>query len=263
MGTKTGIVLALMWGVLQTASAQAPVAATTPDAVFACMRANIPQSVRIQTVEVRAYDRSGGERLLRGRIFGTREDNRARLMMRVEAPPDLARAAYLIRESEPADEMYMYLPALNKTRRITGAAMDGKLWGTDLSYADLKQIQNAFTGAGVTLEAPGEIDGRPVHILHFSPREQEPSRYQKIRTHVDQKTCVALKVEFFEGGTVRKQMTVAAADLKQAGPHWYAALSEMKDLKEGSRTLLKITGLSAGDKLSARYFNPIQFYQGN
>lgn len=258
MGRTTGVM-----GLVAALLASPAMAADTPDSVFACMRANIPQTVRIQTVEVKAYDRAGGERQLRGRIFGTREDNRARMMMRIEAPPDLARAAYLIRESDPADEMYMYLPALNKTRRITGAAMDGKLWGTDLSYADLKQIQNAFTGAGVTLDAPGEVEGRPVFILNFSPREQEPSRYQKIRTYVDQKTCVALKAEFFEGGVVRKQLTVAAADLKQAGPHWYAAQAQMQDLKEGSRTVLKVTGVSAGDKLSARYFSPVQFYQGN
>ena len=238
-------------------------ATDTPDSIFACMRANIPQTVRIQTVEIKAYDRTGGERVMRGRVFGTRENNRARVMMRVEAPPDLSRSAYLIRESDPSDEMYMFLPAMNKTRRITGAAMDGKLWGTDLSYADLKQIQNAFTGAGVTLEAPGDIEGRPVHVLNFAPRTQEPSRYEKIRTFVDQKTCIALKAEFYEGNGVRKVLTVAAADLKQAGTHWYASSAKMQDLKEGTHTVLKVTGVSAGDKLSARYFNPTQFYQGN
>lgn len=258
MGCKTAV------GVLMALAASLPAAAAdSVESVLLCMRGNLPQTVRIQTVEVQAFDRGGGERQLKGRVYGTREKGRVRVMMRIESPPDLARAAYLVREADPDDEMHMYLPAMNKTRRITGAALDGKLWGTDLSYADFKRIQNAFDGAGATLEAPAEVEGRPVHVLGIAPNAKMPSRYEKIRVFVDQKTCVALKTEFFEAGAVRKQFVVAAKDLKQAGKLWYAAEAQMADVQEGTRTLIKITGVSAGAKLSASYFNPLQFYQGN
>jgi len=228
-----------------------------------CMRANVPQTVRIQTVEVAARDRTGGERLLKGRMFGTRENDRVRVMLRIEAPPDLSGAAYLVREADPADEMYMYLPSVNKVRRITGGAMDGKLWGTDLSYNDLKQIQNAFSAGTTVAEADGQIEGRPVHVLRFTPRAQEPSRYATVRAHVDQKTCVALRVEFFEGGSVRKEATVPAKSLKQSGKLWYASEALMRDLKDGTQTTVRVLGVTSGDKLSSRYFNPTQFYLGN
>src|SRR5687767_12494988 len=82
------------------------------DKIQNCMRANIPETVRIQTIEVTAIDRTGGERLLKGRLYGTREKQLVRVMMRVESPQDLAGAAYLVREAQKSDEMYIYLPAI-------------------------------------------------------------------------------------------------------------------------------------------------------
>ncbi len=250
-------------GVLIFFCATAPAHAADVNQVLDCMRANIPQSVRIQTIEISAVDRTGGERVLKGRLFGTRENNRVRVMMRIEAPHDLAGAAYLVREGEKSDEMYLYLPALRKTRRITGAALDGQLWGTDLSYNDFKQIQNAFTGTNAVLEAAAQLEQRPVNVISFEPRKEDGTRYKKIRTQVDEKTCVALMVEFLEPAGVRKTLAVKPADLKQSGPHWYASEIEINDLKNQTRTRVKITGLAAGDKLASRYFNPATFYLGN
>jgi hypothetical protein len=244
----------------------AAVAAADPalDQLTACMRANLPQTVRIQSVEITAVDRVGGERRLKGKLFGTREKDRARVMMRIESPQDLAGAAYLVREGDSADETYLYLPAVQRVRRISGAQLDGQLWGTDLSYNDLKQLQNAFSGADAVLEpASDPYEGRAVRAISFTPRAEDGSRYRSVRALVDQKTCVALKVEFIEPAGVRKVLTVAPADLKQSGPHWYAARVEVNDIKEGTQTRVVVTGVTSGSKLAGRYFSPQSFYLGN
>lgn len=240
--------------------------ATDPelDRILECMRANIPQTVRIQTVHITAWDRSGGERSLKGKLYGTREGPRVRFMMRIEFPPDLAGAAYLVREGESADEMFLYLPSIRKVRRITGASLDGQLWGTDLSYNDVKQIQNAFSGASVTLESlSDQYEQREVSVLSFSPRKEDGTRYKTIRTQVDRKTCVALKAEFLDPAGVRKTLVVHPKDLKKSGSHWYAAEAEVRDAKAGTRTRVKVVGVSSGDKLAGRYFNPQTFYLGH
>jgi hypothetical protein len=187
-------------------------------------------------------------------------------MMRIESPQDLAGAAYLVREAEGegGDETYLYLPAVQRVRRISGGQLDGQLWGTDLSYNDLKQLQNAFSGAAAALEAPpAPYQGRPVHAVSFTPHAEDGSRYRTIRTLVDRKTCVALRVEFFEPAGVRKVLTVAPDDLKQSGPHWYSSKALMTDLKNGTSTLIVVTGVSSGDKLAGRYFSPQSFHLGN
>lgn len=253
----------LAYGFLALAFTSAQAQDTPVNKVLDCMRANIPQTVRIQTVEIKAVDRSGGERHLKGRLFGTREKDRVRVMLRIEEPADLKGAAYLVREGEKSDEMFLYVPAIRKVRRITGASLDGHLWGTDLSYNDFKQIQNAFSGSSAVLEPAAQYEQRAVDIVSFAPRKEDGTRYKKIRTQVDQKTCVAIKVEFFEQAGVRKALTVKPGDLKQSGPHWYASDIEVSDLKNQSRTHVKVVGVTSGDKLASRYFNPQTFYQGN
>lgn len=156
--------------------------------------------------------------------------------------------------------MFIFLPALNRVRRIMGGSADSPLFGTDLSYSDIKQVQNAFSGGPVKLEKADVLEGRPVHVLAMTPSAAAQSNYTLIRGWVDQKTCVALKVEFYEGTAVRKRLSSSAKSLKQAGSNWYTSEALMEDLRTKSHTTLKITGLTNVDKLSERYFNATSFY---
>lgn len=251
---RAQMLLALL---LVAGTASANDAAT--DKVLECMRGNIPKVMRIQEFELNAVDPAGGSRLLRGRLFAVRENDLMRAMVKIKAPVDLNNAAYLVREGKERDDMFIYLPALNRVRRIMGGSADSPLFGTDLSYNDIKQVQNAFSGGPVKMEKADTIDARPVNVLAMTPSAAQ-SNYSLIRAWIDQKTCVALKVEFYEGATARKRLTLPSKSLKQAGSNWYASEALMEDLRSKSHTTLKITGLSNVDKLSERYFNSTTFY---
>ena len=233
------------------------------DAVLSCMRANVPQSVQIKEVELTAVDRVGSKRVLRGRLYGQREKEQLRTSLKIAAPPDLAGAAYLLREKGDGDEMYMYVPALQRVRRITGTGSDGSLWGTDLSYGDVKQINNAFSTGGGKLQGQGEFGGRAVHHLDLTPEASEDSRFTRIKVWVDRKTCVSLRADFMEGQNVGKRWEADPASLQQAGKHWYAADGMMRDLKEGTQTRLRVLGVSSDVDLAGRFFNPQTFYLGS
>ena len=139
---RSHILLALM---LIAGTARAGDAAT--DKVLDCMRGNIPKIMRIQEFELNAVDPAGGERLLRGRLYAQRENDLVKAMVKIKAPADLNNAAYLVREGKERDDMFIFLPALNRVRRIMGGSADSPLFGTDLSYNDIKQVQNAFPAA--------------------------------------------------------------------------------------------------------------------
>jgi hypothetical protein len=232
------------------------------DKVMQCMRANIPPTVRIQQFELTSVDRTGGSRSLKGRLYATRDGELARVMLQIEAPSDLAGAAYLVRETKGGDEIYLYLPATRKVRRISGPSQDGKLWGTDLSFNDVKQLQNAYSGASPKLEAPVTLDGRPANVLTMTPRPGETVRYNQVRAWVDQKTCVAVKVEFSDAAGVRKTIAAKAAALKQSGKYWYLTEADLADVKDNTHTHLKTLDLTSPDKLADRLFNPQTFYLG-
>lgn len=256
-----GIAVAALW--LLAASAHADAAL---DKVLDCMRANVPPTLRIQEVELEATDRGGATRTLKGRVYALRDKGLLRAMVHISAPSDLAGAAYLVRETPGAsqgDEMYMFLPSLNRVRRINGASADGSFLGTDFSYNDVKQIENAFDGADGKLEPDDSLEQRPVHVIAFRPKQIQGARYSLLRAWVDQKTCVALKVDFYEGDGPRKELSAPAAALQQSGSYWYLSQALMRDLKDGTRTALHVTGVSSGADLATRYFDPHSFWLGN
>lgn len=257
-----GVVLLLVAPALAAAADTAAPPLRDAAAVIECMRGNIPQTVRIQEVSLVAFDRGGGSRELRARLFGKRDGERVNLMLRIDAPPDLAGASYLVREQANGDDMYVYLPALNRVRRILGSSADSPLFGTDLSYADVKQIQNAFDGGNVALAGQGQVGGRTTYRLSMKPTTADQTRYERIDTEVDTQTCVALRAEFYEAGQLRKRLDADPESLQQADGHWYAADAEMSDVQAGTRTTLKVIGVTSGARLSATLFNPKTFYIG-
>jgi hypothetical protein len=238
--------------------------------ILDCMRANVPPSVRVQDIELETTDRAGGTRTLKGKVYSQLEKTPAgggliRAMLRINAPATFAGAAYLVRETENYlnEGMYVYLPSVNRVRRVSGTFADGAMLGTNFSYNDFKQLQNAFVGSRVSLELGAKIEDRRVNVVVFeaiAAPKQPPPRYSKVRTWVDDKTCVPLKVDFYEGETVRKQLTAPASALQKSANYWYLSEVEMRDLVQGSKTTLRVLGLTASKELPGTYFNPQLFY---
>jgi hypothetical protein len=246
---------------LAALSAQADDAAQK---VLDCVRTNIPPAMRVRELELTAYDRAGGMRTLKGKLYAMREKELVRAMLRISAPSDLADAAYLVRENTSGqDEMYIYLPAVARVRRINGSSIDGSLLGTDISYGELKQIENAFQAGEAKLEGQEQIDQHPVSVLLIHPSPAQNSRYTSIRAWIDQKSCVALKAEFFEGQTARKELTIPAAAIQPAGKAWYFTQAQLRDLHEGTRTELKLSGYLPDTSVPGRLFDTHSFYLGN
>lgn len=229
-------------------------------ALLDCIRANIPPAVRVQQLALVAVDRDGGERELRGRVFAQRTADGANVMMRIDAPPDMAGAAFLVREAGGRDDMYLYLPALQRVRRIHGSGANGRLFGTDLSYEDVKRIQSVFSGASVRELEPVETDGRSLRRLEFEPRAESP--WRRVLLLVDPSSCVVLRVEQHDDSGLARRIVADPASLQQVDGHWYAARLRLEDLREGTQTRITIDGVRVEPELSSRWFNPHSFHIG-
>lgn len=233
------------------------------DKILNCMRANIPDALRIQEVELNATDRTGGTRTLKGRVYAYKDKGLVRATLRINAPSDLSGAAYLMRETDSAraDDIFFYLPAVGRVRRISGTSADASLLGTDFSYNDMKEIQSAFGGSVPKLGKDDVIEQRSMSVLTLTPAAAS-SRYSQITAWIDQKTCLAMKVQFMEAGVLRKELTAPASAIGRSGNFWYVSEARMRDAKEGTSTIMKIVGITEGGDLPSRLFDPHSFYLG-
>jgi hypothetical protein len=256
-------------GLLGLAVAAVPLAQAqdTAQKVVECMRANVPQRLAIKSLELTSYDRTGGTRTLKGRMFmsketGARPGGLISASLYIDLPAELKGAAYLVKETDDylRDGMFVYLPAVKRVRRVTGTFADGALMGTNFSYFDFKQLQNAFSDLAVKEEGKSEVNQRPTHVLAFKVLEGTETRYTGGRLWVDEEACVVVKAEFNEGARLVKSFTTPQGSLRKAAGTWYLSEVEMVEPGMGTRTIARIARLDTKAEIPRRHFDPNAFH---
>jgi hypothetical protein len=150
---------------------------------------------------------------------------------------------------------------VKRVRRVSGTFADGGLMGTSFTYSDFRQMQNSFGGANVTLEGSDEFEKRATHLLSFTPAQGEESSFGRVKVWVDKESCVALKTEIFEGGSVRRRITIPAKAIQKTDSGWIMSMAQADDLKEGTTSTMRVIKVTTGQALPVGYFDPAAFYK--
>ncbi len=252
-------------GLLLASTSQARPPLETAAQIQACVEANMPERTSVQTVVFRARDRIGSVNESRATIHWKRfEGDKSRVLIRFSAPPDLRKAAVLMLDRKPGQrDMFLYLPALDRVKRITSRMMSGSMFGTDFTYEEFERFQDYAPTARATRLPDADHDGGPVYVIESRPTEDEVSSYTRIVEYVDPETCVRLKSELFErGDRLRKVATSVRADLARAGDLDYARRMVMRDLRDETQTELVIEEVEVGVDIPRKAFSQAQLARG-
>jgi hypothetical protein len=241
-------------------SAQEPrdPAAMTAQEVQTCVQQNFPDDSMIQTLKMVSLDRLGVERVLEAEMWWEKdqETRLSKVLMTFDNPPELRGASVLVLQKEPQNDMFMFLPELGKTRRITSSMVQGNMMGTDFSYEDFQRLQGILTsinGERLPDEAIGE---RLVFVTDSIPTDPD-SEYSKIRSWIDHETCVPLKVEFYtktEPGPIKLMTTNAASVTKEKTGYMPREIG-MKDLRTETETSIVILKLQVSVPIERKRFS--------
>ena len=99
------------------------------------------------------------------------------------------------------------------------------------------------------------LDGRPVYVVNSYP--DDSSGYEKISTHIDIETCVALKTELYERNhQLRKTLTIDPATIKPVGAIQVPRELVMRDLRDKTETRMLIREIHTGVELEDALFDP-------
>jgi hypothetical protein len=208
------------------------------DEVIACVRKNAPKTALVQTVDLVTVDRAGQERTQSAKLAAKRApDGRARLLLRVEDPPDLRGTAFLMIQKEKGSDMFVYLPELKKVRRVSARNLQGKLLGTDFSYEDVERLFGQAEQAAERL--PDDTrDGRAVYVVQTQPDAASGSAYTRVVSFVDRETCVPLEITFYEKDAARKVLSVDPARITEEGEVHVPRLVRIRDLAKETESRL-------------------------
>lgn len=244
-----------------TAPGEAP--PTDLDSLRACLGENLPAQSLVQNVRLIASDSAGG-RELKARVYGMKLDSETAVMIDVRAPSDMSGSRYLVIAGPERDAMYLYIPALNRTRRVVGSMAGQSLWGTDFSYEDIKLLRGLLNQGVLEVETGHEYEKRPALKVRIDPTEEgAESQYSQVTLLVDQQTCVIVEGRFADEAGLAKTLRVAPEDLIEVDGRWWAQRVQVESHRRNSRSELIVDDFEFDRELRARLFDPRSFQRGS
>ena len=190
------------------------------------MKAVTVASDRSMEAGMTVRDRNGREQ---NRVIRSIMKGDEKLMITFTEPAELAGVTFL---SAPGGNMWIYLPASGRVRRVSGSMVGEGFGGSDFSYEEMANI--SFTGQDSILAMSAtEIGGKPAWLLTVL----EAGRQSRI--WVDRERSVPLQVEKLGVGGVAEKR-IEFGDFRVDGELQLPGQIVMHDLKKGSTTEITV-----------------------
>jgi len=223
-----------------------------------CMRANLPKRASKQTVDLVSTDRTAGSRTLNAEIHWRQgEDGHSQTHVDILAPPADRGSSYLSLEGKDRSDTWVCLPELKKVRRVVpGSEGSGSLFGTDFSYEDFQHMQRISKDSASKRMPDTTLGGREVYIVYADTTSQEGSDYHHIVYSIDQKTCIPLRIEFFETESdLRKLLESDPESITQEGEGWVARSVTIQDRVTETHSKLEVQKIELDVEIPSRMFS--------
>ena len=247
-----------------TAAAAAPVppdpAKMSVQQINDCLGKNLVNRGALRDLTVTPTDREGKTRTLKMRFYWKPTPKREpRINLRLMEPLPIAGSSYLLTVKGRSENVHFYFPGADRALKITGQNMSEPMWGTDVSYGEIKQVLGLLASGPAERKPDAVVSGRKTFVLETKAQE---TGYQRVVSYVDQQVCVLLKSEFFEkSDKPRKVLEADVTTLLSADTYWLVLGYTMRDLREGTQTVLNLSDFSPMERMPERLFDPKRFYE--
>ena len=241
-----------------TLATSSPCVAATPDpdAIIANMkRVFEPPEPRIADVAITIVTDNGTRETWTGRQARKPYGDGQRSLLYLAQPQYLHGTALLIAEAAQAgesadDAMWIYLPALDRVRKITPADTFQRFLQTDFTYADLGFVDRR---GHTRLLRSVDDDGKPVYEIEFRPTDSW--YYSRIVTQIDPDTMLPVKRNYFDRADRlwKVQTFTRMATVNDLPVPLYI---EMRDVQQGSLTVIEYSNVVYAADLSDELFDP-------
>ncbi|MDE0840008.1 MAG: outer membrane lipoprotein-sorting protein [Kiritimatiellae bacterium] len=185
-------------------------------------------------------------------------DNRR--MTRFDFPADARGIATLLIDHTGADdELWLYIPAAKKVRRVVASDKKSSFMGTDLSYGDVLGYKVSAWSHRLTGE--DVVDGRKCRVVESTPTSdsvRDDSGYSKRQTCVDDATSVALKIDIWDidGKPLKTIWNRSIEPVNGQQGVFVAREIDAKNLQSGHSTKITIDDFNPTKSIPEDQFSP-------
>lgn len=168
------------------------------------------------------------------------------------SPADVKGTAFLVWEhADQPNDVFIYLPALKKIRRIASEQKHQSFMGSDFSYADMENED--VDDADHRILSEEDLDGKACWVIESLPKPDSDSEYGRLVSWVDKTEFIPRKVEFFDkNGRPYKVMQVLRTG--PVGDETLPLHLSMENVQKHHKTEIIIDKIEVGREISDEEF---------
>ena len=217
---------------------------------------------RYSVIEMTLIQRNGNKRVRKLESWAMDVGRDTKKIMFFTYPGDVKGTGFLTWDYDnpnKVDDKWLYLPAMKKTRRISGkSSKTDYFMGSDFTYNDMStrsvdEEQHKFLREET-------LGGHKCWVVQSIPNDKDEI-YKRRITWIRQDCLVAVKSEYFDKlDRLHRRLTVSSIGNVQG--FWTINLMQMENVQTGHKTIIRMYGQKFNVKVSPNLFTVSKLEKG-
>jgi hypothetical protein len=239
-----------------------PAAATQPDPQALLGRAweSLYAGDFVEVLALTSRARTGRAMERKVQIVRKQSALPGRALVRFLAPAEIRGTSLLVLERDDRDDdVFVYLPAVDRSRRITSAQRSDAFFGTNLTYEDLEPKRTS----DFTARFADRPRDRDCAWLEIQPRPGVASQYDRVLSCIEEARAVVLRAEYYVGGRLHKRLEGDPESVRQFGGRPLVGRARLVTISNGFATDLVIESYDVEAELPDELFTVVNLEAGD
>lgn len=174
-------------------------------------------------------------------------------LIRFTDPADIAGTGLLTHDHNVGDsDQWVYLPAMERVRRISASRKGGRFVNSEYYYEDLRERKVANDQHRII--GHETLNGVACDVLESIPVEAGNSTYLKRVSWIDPATLLPMRIDFYEQSTAQPSKRFLVTKTKRVQGYWTVMDSTMTELASGNQTRLILEKIQYDRRLPSSLF---------
>ncbi len=205
-------------------------------------------------------NKQGKQRVRKIKQFSKDMGTVEKSIMYFQSPADVKNTSFMnwTYNSDKADDQWIYLPALKKTKRISSDSKSDYFMGSDFTYDDLGDRK--LDDDTHKLLKTETIGGKACYVVE-SISKDEDYMYTKTITWINKANFVGVKKEFYDEDEDLLKILRIKKYQKMEG-FWVITNSEMKNVQKNHKTSMVLSSVQINTGVSDTKFTERMMMRG-
>ncbi len=207
---------------------------------------------------LKILDGKGRERV-RQIVTASKEfDGVIKTILKFTAPADVKGTAMLIYDNKNTDDdMWIYLPALRKTRRIVSSEKGKSFMGSEFTNADMGRPNLDNFEYKILKEE--EYDGKQCWVIESACKNEDiedENGFSRQVSWIEKSTYLCHKIESYDFDNELLRVHLIRDYRKQSSGGYFAFYMEKENIQNGRKSIMTIDKFQEGSSMPESAFSP-------